>query len=237
MKKIFWVLLTLALGTGQAAAATCSAGTLGDYLALGSGGCDISSAAGQINVAQFSLLPGPAFATAIAPDDLLVTPVTGSGAPGLLFGSSIGALAGDFFDLVFGFAVSGNGLSSASLLLNNSSASDDGIVTAVQNLCLGAGFAGGPGSCSTSELSQLAFAADFALPGDEAALAAFAPGGLLGVIVDIGVDAGFFGTANFGQLEARFQPAVARVPEPLSSSLALMALGLVAVSRRKHAQL
>lgn len=243
------MLAMLVIGTGEAAAAACTTGTLGDYVGLGAAGCDISADGGSIHVGDFAVLPGPAAATPIDATAISVAPLLGAGFPGLLFGGPVSAAAGQFLDIVFGFTVSGSGLSRASLLLADSPA-PNGIVTAVENLCADGSFSNGPGTCSNMEFAQTVFASDLlALPGDESASTTFPLAALLGVVVDIGVE-GFSdpttvttltdvgagaaaGPAQFGSLAARFEPA--RVPEPATAGLALLALGLVGASRRKSA--
>ena len=92
-------------------------------------------------------------------------------------------------ELLFGYFASAPGFTDVTLAMPGASATGDGVVTAVQDVCIGGAFT--PGSlagCPTSQDANVAFAIDGAQSLSETLSFAATP--LLGIINDIAVDGG-----------------------------------------------
>ena len=211
-------------------ASVCSPGTLTDYLSLGSAGCTI----GTTGFGNFETLSIPNAATQIDPNLVQVTPGGGPTTPTLLFTFNMSASAGEFFDLNFGFDVTDNFLVGANATMTGTSATDDGVVTVIEEFCPAGVFS--PTCSSGPESAFTLIQIDgFASTTDSAAFAAVAS---LQVRKDIGIDGGLFGTSALGSLSDEFvlSAATTPVPEPGSIYLftsAISAFALHRVRRRK----
>jgi hypothetical protein len=209
--------ITALAAADPVSAAPCAAGTLQSYFALGAGGCTI----GGNTLADFALLPLLIPATQIDPALVTVTPVAGGSEFGLDFGLDQVATDGNLFDIRFVYDVFGASYSGASVGLVGSDVVPDGANTAIMRVCRGAAFSGE--TCAKPDATIIAF--DIGVDASVLESASFAPVGPLGVIGDIGVDAGVEGTASLTGVTHRFATAV--VPEP--PSFMLLGLGLSAL--------
>ena len=217
--------LSVSTLSGPALGAPCASGTLQDYIDLGAG-CTI----GAVTFSNFTELAPPIGATAISPAAIGVTPLASASNPGLLLALDITVTAGQFLDAFFGFQVSDT-LTGASLVMAGASATGDGAVTVIEDLCRGATFSGVvcPGDSST----QIVFATE--VDSDTAEATSFPGVGLLGVLADIGVDGGPTGSAELATVTLRFETGAAAVAEP--SSLVLLPLAMLAAWLRRRAPL
>jgi hypothetical protein len=211
------------LAPGAAVSAPCSSGSLADYIALGSSGCTIGAA----SFSDFAALPVPAAATPIAPTAVIVLPFeAGPDEPGLRFLVDVSASASEFLDVAIGYLVSAPSLVRATLALEDTAVTGDGVVTAIEDLCFGGPFAGGPLGC-TGASSDTLIAFDV---GDDAELAVgldFGPVAALGVVTDLGVDGGLGGSAALSAATNRFL-----VPEPTTAVLLAAGALALALARR-----
>lgn len=205
-----------------AAAAPCAPGTLASYIALGSSGCTIGSA----TVFDFSAGTFSQVATPISADDIVVSPA-GTGL-GLEFGLDVGAGPGDFFDVLIGYTLSGPSIVGNTLSLAGSTATPDGVVTAVEDKCIGFAFLGADPSafCAGDQVTLIAL--HDGLGPIPTASASFPPASFFGVFTEIGVDGGLAGSASLrGTVTNTFA-----VPEP--SVLLLVGSGALAIAARRR---
>jgi hypothetical protein len=158
---------------------------------------------------------------------VLVTPVGGTAGAGLRLAidddadaTARSAAAGTFQALRLGFDVQG-GITGALAALLGPVAIGDAAITLVTDFCLGAGFLDATNLvCAAPTQNLIAIAIDgFA---DNPVGTALGSVDLLGVVAEIGIDAGPTGSATLAGSELRFLQAAA-VPSP--SSLALLLLG------------
>lgn len=211
-----------------ARATPCQVGTLQSYMDLASG-CDIEDKT-VFGFVDLGVIGG---ATAIPPGDILVTPLSTPGNPGLTldFGASAGP--SDLLESLFAFSVAvlpgGMPIDGVTLSLLGSQVEPDGVNTAL--LCLGTT----DPACPTLETILL-----FDIGVDSELAGARAVAGLttLDLLLDVVVDGGTGGSASLSSATIRFQEqaGVATVPEPalgLPLGLGLLALGLVRRSWRR----
>ncbi len=241
-KVVPWLLAIALLATAtNVAAALCLPGTLQDYLALDAAGCDV----GPTSFRNFELGEIPAAATSIDPATIQVTPAVASGAgldySGLLFTLNASAQAPSFLDALIrfnAFATPGIPLVGARAILGDPTATGDGGVTLIDEMCLDGLFAAGPIGCGGSAVATIVpFAvADLADP-DLSTL--FGPVNLLGVAADIGIDGGLSGAAGLAGATLLFAAAAASspVPEPAALPLVALALALAVLARRRTLRL
>lgn len=214
----------LAFATGSAVGAPCTSTSLSDYLTLGP--CDLGGTG--ITVDNFRLFtPLPTGTTPINPTAVTVNPLLSPA--GLFFGLGQTADAGELFGIRFGFSVASAGLAGTTLELLNASATGDGVVTAIQGLCLGSLFVGDPGNGGTCAGSAPPPVIAFAIDGlsDPVQPQTFPVSSFFDVFVELSVDGGPSGSAALGAFSLTFAGARA-VPEP--AGLGLAALGLVALA-------
>lgn len=221
-----FVAASIVLGSTSAAAAPCAVGTLASYIALGATGCTVGAASFE----AFSVVDVPFGSTEVSPADVLVTPLA-SPTPGLTFQFDLDAAAGDLFEILVAYEVSAPvGLRGVNLAIEGSSATGDGVVTAVEDLCLGGSF--GSGSvigCDGIPETLIVF--DIDVERDVVEELFFAPVSSIGVVKDIAVDGGLEGTAALASASNAFH----LVPEPSSVSLlSAGALGLASWRRLRR---
>ena len=139
MKRACLVALIGWLVPAPAVATSCTQGSLASYLALGGGGCSIGTA----QFFNFVDLPLQGGAFAIPDSNVLVNPL-GAANPGFRFSVNSQAGAGDTFERVIGFSLSGPGFLGSQLTLSGSTVTGlDGAVTVLAAECLGAAFGAG----------------------------------------------------------------------------------------------
>jgi hypothetical protein len=229
MGRLFAVAVLLLVLPAAGAAAPCIPGTLASYVALGSGGCDI----GGTQFSEFVSGPPLFGGTEIVATAINVTPF----GLGFDFGLDASAGANDLTGVAVGFQVSGTSIGSSTLSMIGSSASPSadpfetgGVVTAVEDLCVGAAFLF-PGFCLATTANNIV-ADDGVFPvltDTESFTAAM----LLGVLLDITIDGGTAGAAALdGTVKVAFG-AGAAVPEP--AVMILLGAGLLGIAARRRA--
>src|SRR5262245_47572221 len=173
MQRFRWcclgaVLFATLLARG-AGAAPCLPGTLQDYIALGATGCTNAG----VQVGAFSLAPGQSFAVPIPSAAIQVTPSGTPQAPTLLLTFASSAAAGQLLESFFHVLVSAPALFDAGVELAGATATGDGVVTAVLDVCPGASFASdAPIGCPGAAGAAIAFlTADDSLASDHTGFA------------------------------------------------------------------
>jgi hypothetical protein len=222
MRRFLLAGILLFATSSAAAAAPCLADTLANYKALGPGGCSI----GGVTFADFdsfllSAIPG---AIEISAGAVLVTP---SGR-GFDFAFDV-APSDDFSNILIHYTAAAAGvLRGNQLAMTGSSATGDGIVTAVEDKCVGDIFFTpfpDPAACLSGESVTLIAITDEVIkaPG-------FSPSSFFDVFAEITVDPGTFGTAGLqGTVSTQF---IGNVPEPLMTLLVGAGLGVTQLRRR-----
>jgi hypothetical protein len=203
------------------AAPLCVSGSLADYLSL-IGGCDI----GGVTVADFTAVPVLPGVDDIPAADITVTPVPGLA--GFDFGFSHTATAPEQLGTRFRFSLTGGGITGGSLALRDSTATDDGVVTALEFVCVGGSYATtDPSGCAGSGEAILAVAHNL-LGADPPDLETFGIDSFFDVFVEITIDGGpGSGSASLGVVRTTF----ASVPEP--ASFLLIGIGAAAWAGRR----
>ena len=222
MKPILLLCVFVCLFSDTALADSCQAGTLQDYLNLGSTGCTVD---GEL-ISGFEIAPGQSFATPISPNFVQVTPSGGAG-PTLALTLNSSAGAGDLFELFFRFNVAGL-LTGASISLAPPDLSGDGAVTGVLDVCANGSFSSLPVGCSGTAAEGVAFA----IVGDSqlSDSVALPVSSFFDVFADITIDGGLSGSASLTSAAVSVT-----TPEPSSLLLMTTALGcLVLVSARRR---
>ena len=199
-------------------AAPCVSGSLQDYIGLAAG-CTI----GGVTFSDFVELDPPAAATPITPTAINVTPLVDLSNPGFLFSLNAVAGPGEFLDAFFGFQVT-DSLVGASLAMAGASASGDGSVTAIEDVCPGAVFIGV--ACAGAPATLITFAIEGESQISEAV--SFPAVALLGVLADFGIDGGLEGSGELATATLRFQTA-GETPVPEPSSVALFGTAIIAL--------
>jgi hypothetical protein len=203
----------------------CISGSLNDYLALGPDGCSV----GGVTFTNFSSAASLAGGPQIADTDVLVTPTVAAGQSQLAFGvTAAPGGPGPLLGILIGFAATAPSIGRADLQMSGASATGDGVVTAVEDLCLGATFA--PVLlCPTvmETLIALQIADDAQLTDSRLLMPAQS---FFDVFVDITLDNGVAGTAVLdGTVVTGFTRSV---PEP--TSWLLVGSGLAGLWARRR---
>ncbi len=209
----------------EVVAAPCATTSLSAYVGLGSAGCTI----GGFTLSNFALLSQPTGAVPFS--SITVTPFGAAGSFGLDFTVNASAGANLLLENLISYRIAGSdNVNGATLFIIGSRSSDDGVVTAVENLCLGGLFLGADGVSGCSGTTRDLIVVDAGGVADPPTSLVFAAFKSLAVVTDIGVDGGTDGTAGLVSAGNRFAftPAPAAVPEP--ESLALLALGVAALA-------
>jgi hypothetical protein len=208
------------------AAPLCAADSLSNYLSLGS--CSIGGA----TFSNFSLVtPLPTGANAVPAGSVIVLPFSTTTSVGFQFLFDVTSTSFQLNELLFGYLASAAGFTDATLSMPGATASGDGVVTAIQDLCIGGAFTtGSVGGCSATQDANIAFAID----GDQSLTEtlAFASVPLLGIVNDIAADGGLNGNARLaGGITNSFTVA-SPVPEP--ATVGLVCTGLAWIMRRRY---
>lgn len=215
---LFSALLVVAVASG-CLAAPCGTGSLASYVALGSSGCTI----GANTFFDFRTLNASAGATPISAGAVTLNPLGGTFDPGLSATVNVTANAGNVFETLFTFKISGSLYTGDSIALTNSSLSPDGAVTGIQNFCAGGVFgASGVTGCTGVAGNLLTLVG---LQNQDST--SFRPVTLLSVTDDFTLDGGLAGSASGGTMTNRFTA----VPEPAAFFVTAMGLALAAVRR------
>jgi hypothetical protein len=209
------------------AAPLCAADSLTNYLSLGS--CSIGGA----TFSNFSLVtPLPTGANAVPASSVIVLPFSTTTSVGFQFLFDVTSTSFQLNELLFGYLASAAGFTDATLSMPGATASGDGVVTAIQDLCIGGAFTTGSLSgCSAAQDANIAFAID----GDQSLseTLSFASVPLLGIVNDIAVDGGLNGNAALrGGVTNSF--TVSAIPEPATVTLLATGLALMLRSRRRR---
>jgi hypothetical protein len=221
--KQFVFLAAFVLAAAQLGAAPiCSSGTLADFIALGSPGCMI----GTNTLFDFKALSGISRATLISSSSITVNPAGASTNPSLTAQVTATAGPGNLLEAIFTYKISGNSYTGETITLANASASSDGAVTDIQNICRGGSFGvTGVTGCSGTPGNLL-------LLGTGSDAAAFPSVALLNITDDITLDGGLMGSASGATVTGAFTATpTSAIPEP--ATYLLSALGIAVTALRK----
>ena len=199
----------------------CTTSSLQSYINLGAGGCSIGAATLFDFSSDPSLFLG---ATEIDAAEIVVTPTAILTGVQLDFGLSASAGAGEIVGVLIGYSVTSPSFNIATLAMSGSDATSDGVVTAVQDLCLGGTFITDPTTCTGTLQSQIVLEDELGPigPSTLTPLSSF-----FDVFVDITIDGGTFGSA---ELDGTVSNQYGVVPEP--TSVLLIGSGLLGMAAR-----
>ncbi len=208
------LLASLLLCSASLFAGPCLPGTLQNYIDLVS-----PCQAGARSFGGFELGPGAGFATPIDPALILVTPAGTFLAPTLFLTFNSSAGAGVVFESMFRFQAAGINLASALIGLSSPTATGDGAVTGVLDVCPDGSFLGiEPIGCPTSPATAIAFAT--AVDTQLRDSRNFTFSSFFDVFVDLTIDGGLQGSSTLPSASV----TIGSVPEP--GTLLLLACGL-----------
>jgi hypothetical protein len=205
--------------------AACVSGNLLAYFGLGAAGCVV----GDTTFFDFAAVD-PAPTSAIDPTSVAVTPLLAGSVAGLVleFAGALSAETGEVHELFFSFEAAGgaaNAFVRAEVEMTGATATRDGVVTVVDDLCLGGSFSSPPLGCSGVADTLI----PFVIESDSDPLAGLdlAPAqSAVARAVDIVVDGGTDGGAGLQAVRISFtnERQATGVPEP--TTLALLGIGL-----------
>lgn len=205
----------LCLSTLAVSAAPCTVGSLQSYISLSPTGCTV----GNDIFTGFVTVPGQFGATPVAASSVTVTPGGTAANPNFTFSFGQTAVNAQLFESIFRFKETG-GVTVANITLNSPSATGNGAVTGVLDVCRNANFTGtSPTGCPTGGLNATA---EFDVLNSILSSSVNTPNATsLDVFVDLTVDGGGTGTASLRSATVTFA-----TPEP--SSMALVLFGVTA---------
>jgi hypothetical protein len=144
--------------------------------------------------------------------------------PGLQFVVNVTASAGEILDVLIGYSIAGGTFTGNILSMAGATATGDGVVTVIEDKCLGGNFdPTSPIGCTGTAANLIVFLLEVGgLPeGSTVEHLTFAPVAFIDLFVDIAVDGGPTGSAALASVTTQF------VPEP--ASLGLLVVGLVSL--------
>jgi hypothetical protein len=226
MRKLLLAAVCVVALPTLSTAGPCIPQSLSLYIALGSGGCSV----GDMTFADFSSAASLFGGDEILADAVTVTPTGVGPMSELAFGLSAAVPPPTLLGILIGFSVTGTTIGSADLQLAGASATGDGVVSIVEDLCLGDSFGLDPSTCPTTvetliaaQLEPIAQLTDTQLL---MPLQSF-----FDVFVDITIDRGTNGTAA---LDGAVVTQFTSVPEPAPMLLVGSGLAGLWARRRRH---
>ncbi len=216
------ILLLLTALVSFGAPSNCASGSLSDYLALSSDGCQL----GTRVLSDFSLEDLLSFATPIDPTDVQVTPSAAGPIGSLLFTFNTSAATAELFQSALQFTVAPNSPEKVDLQLIGATATADGATTGVADLCSDV-FLGGVcfGLPQPVLITLVTESANIPL-----ASGSIGPLASYHVRQDIVVDGGPSGTAALQSSQLTFTA----IPEPSTLATLGAGLALTFVLRRRR---
>lgn len=217
------MLLAMTALVSLAAPSNCAPGTLTDYLGLDLEGCRL----GNRVISNFSLDPLTQGASEINPNSVQVTPFAGGVTGSLLFTYNASAASAAVLESIFQLTVMPDTFApdKVDLQLIGATASGDGVVTGVVDLCADGIIGGLCQGNSQPIIALLSSADDLTL-----ASAIIGPTTRYDLLHDVVADAGLLGTASLSSAHLTFTT----VPEPGTwVTLAAGLAGLFVLRRRR----
>lgn len=229
MRKLLLVAICLqAIPATSVAAPICISDTLSGYIALGGAGCDLGGATFQ----DFSSAPSFFGGGEIPAADITVLPMVTAMGPRFDFALTAVAGANAVVGVTIGYSGTALSFTGATLSMEGAAAGPlDGVVTAVEDICLDGAFLGDDPTMCAGVPDTLIVARDFLGPtGPDSRVFAAS---FLDVLLDITVDGGLVGSAALnGAVTNQFVVASAPVPEP--TAFVLVGSGGLAVLLRRR---
>lgn len=214
-------LVALSFGlVNLSAAASCSNGSLAQYIALGSTGCSVG---GNI-YSNFADLNGSFGATQIPAMDVMVAPSGGKFNPSLTFTVKVTSSLGTINETMFNYSVKGTAYASEVVTLSNSSEPGGGDVSDVTNYCEGGPF-GPDGVTGCMGMTGGTALLDGPLNQD---MLTFDSPYSLSLTDDLTID-GTFGSAMGGKITDQLNS----VPEPAPLLITAIGLSLVLILKSR----
>ena len=225
--KQYLLLAGAIIGIAQvgSAAPMCTTGSLASYIGLGSTGCMV----GNSTVYSFSVIPGIAGATPIAPANVTVNPLATVGLPGLSFVTNTTVQANQIAESIFNYSITGEGYSMLTASVSGTSVTGDGVATLIKDVCLNGTFnATGTSGCIPSGGTRAANIVIVNNGTDTVNFPVLARS--INLTDDFTLDGGLAGSATGGTFTNQFA-----VPEPATVLLTGLGLAFVAFRKRRSA--